>query len=268
MRNHELDEAGEQGGAALRGSQSVRRALDLLSLLASWDRSGGLSLSAMADESGLTRPTVHRLVAELVNAGYVEQGDDKRYRLGTQSHTVGRAAEHRHGLKQQTHESVVRIAKLSEDSAFVSVRSGTHSVCLHREEGAWPVRSHVLQAGDRHPLGIGAAGLALLAAVPRNVAASLIAANEAEIRRRYPQITRAYLLDKYDETRQNGFALNEGMVVQDSWGIAVVVPDAMGEPTLSLSIAAVASRMTPERQPRLVSILREEARRINNQIKA
>ncbi|MFF1553280.1 IclR family transcriptional regulator [Rhodococcus erythropolis] len=255
------------GESVVRGSQSVRRALDVLSLVASWDRTGGLTLSAIAEASGLAKPTAHRIVAELVHSGYLEQAGDRRYHLGPESYTIGSAAEHRYGLKQQSLASVVRLARQSEDSAFVSIRSGTHSVCLHREEGTWPIRSHVLQAGDRHPLGIGAAGLALLAAHPRNLVASLLASNEGEVRRRYPDISTAYLLSQVETTRQSGIAVNEGMVVPDSWGIGIVVRNPAGEPALALSIAAVASRMTSERQGRLSAMLREEASRLSAQLR-
>ncbi|WP_280416690.1 IclR family transcriptional regulator [Nocardia carnea] len=264
MRNDSSGpEAGRAGGGALPGSQSVRRALDLLSMVASFDREGGLSLAELASESGLSKPTVHRLLSELVSTGYLEQADDRRYLLGPEAHTVGSAAERRHGLQQQALASVVRLAQISEDAAFISVRRGTHSVCLHREEGTWPIRSHVLQAGDRYPLGVGAHGMALLAALPPQVASSVMAANAPELAQRYPDLTPDRLLEQAERTRRRGgIAVNEGMVVPESWAIGIAVLDSHGEPALALSIAAISSRLGPERQARLAILLKEEAARL------
>jgi DNA-binding IclR family transcriptional regulator len=262
MRN-DLSRVIDGDSSTIPGTQSVRRALGLLSMIAGHERMGGLSLAELSSESGLSKPTVHRLLGELVRTGYLEQSDNRRYRLGPEAYTVGCAAERRHGLQQQALASVVRLAQVSEDAAFISVRRGTHSVCLHREEGTWPIRSHVLQAGDRYPLGVGAHGLALLAAMPQQEAAAVTAANAAELAETYPNITPDWILQQVDRIRRRGgVAVNEGTVVPDSWAIGIAVPDASGEPAMALSIAAISSRMGPERQARLAILLKEEAARL------
>ncbi|MGW6036517.1 IclR family transcriptional regulator [Gordonia terrae] len=241
----------------------MRRALGLLSLVAAHERRGGLSLTELVSETGLSKPTVHRLLTELVHSGYLEQSEDRRYRLGVESHTIGSAAEGRHGLQQQAMASVIRLAQVSEDAAFISVRRGTHSVCLHREEGTWPIRSHVLQAGDRYPLGVGAHGIALLAALSPQEASAVTAANAAELAANYPTLTPDRILEQADRVRRGGgIALNEGTVVPESWAIGIAVHDAAGNPAMALSIAAISSRLGPDRQARLAILLKEEAARL------
>ena len=245
------------------GTQSVRRALNLLSMVAGHERMGGLSLAELASESGLSKPTVHRLLAELVSSCYLEQSEDRKYRLGSEAYIIGSAAERRHGLQQQALASVVRLAQVSEDAAFISVRRGTHSVCLHREEGTWPIRSHVLQAGDRYPLGVGAHGMALLAAMPPQEASAVTAANAAELAENYPNLTPDWILEQAELVRRRGgVAVNEGTVVPESWAIGIAVPDGSGEPAMALSIAAISSRLGPDRQARLAILLKEEAARL------
>ena len=58
-----------------------------------------------------------------------------------------------------------RLAVRTEESAFLSVRRGDETVCLIREDGAFPIRSFVLSEGVRFPLGVASAGLAILAAL-------------------------------------------------------------------------------------------------------
>ncbi|WP_416061843.1 IclR family transcriptional regulator [Rhodococcus indonesiensis] len=263
MRNDGSDPDTAVGRRHPTGTQSVRRALSLLSLIAGHERAGGLSLAELSSETGLSKPTVHRLLAELVSSGYLEQSEHRRYRLGTEAYLVSSAAEGRHGLRQQALASVVRLAQISEDAAFISVRRGTHVVCLHREEGTWPIRSHVLQAGDRYPLGVGAHGMALLAAMSPQEASAVTAANAAELAQNFPHHTPDWILEQAElARRRGGVAVNEGTVVPESWAIGIAVPDASGTPSMALSIAAISSRMGPDRQSRLALLLREEAARL------
>lgn len=246
------------GADARQGSQSVRRALDLLSLIAGRDSSGGLSVAEAADEAELAKPTIHRLLTELLHAGYVEQGPDRRYRLGPEAYVIGSAAENRHGLQHQAVEAVVRLAAASEDVAFVSVRRGNHFVCVRREEGRWPIRSHVLQVGDRWPIGLGAVGTAFLAAMDPEERSRVVAANEAEFAR-YPRMDAKTVLGLADTAMlRGGIAVNEGLVVDESWGIGLAVPGRDGRPVLVLSIATISSRMLPKRQEWLSEALRKE----------
>ena len=74
-------------------------------------------------------------------------------------------------------------AARSGDTSFLSVRRDAFAVCLHREEGAYPIRTHALEVGDRHPLGVGGGSLAILATL-----------SDAEIERVLPDGGTVHLL--------------------------------------------------------------------------
>jgi DNA-binding IclR family transcriptional regulator len=157
---------------------------------------------------------------------------------------------------------LLRLAQVSEDTVFLSVPSGTESVCLHCEEGAFPIRSHALSVGRRHPLGIGAGSLALLAAMPDHEVERIIAANAKICADKYPVFTPKLLRELVERTRKIGYGLIEALVVPGSYGIGVAVPDYRGQPLAALSIAAIASRMTPARQQELVAAMYAERDRL------
>ena len=46
------------------------------------------------------------------------------------------------------------------------MRRGGEAICLVREDGSFPLRSHVLHEGIRFPLGVAAAGLVILSFLP------------------------------------------------------------------------------------------------------
>jgi len=249
-------------GAGLSGSQSVDRALGLLSLIGR-EPAEGLALGEIVAVSGLNKPTVRRLLLALMRAGLVEQeAQTRRYCLGEEAFVLGVLAARRHGLLEMAMESLRRLSGETRDTSFLTVRRETYAICLHREEGNYPVRTHALQAGDQHPLGVGAGSLAMLAALPDDDVDRIIAANAAVLVERYPAFAPQALRADIEETRRRGFSLNPGRLVASSWGIGRAFHYPDGRVAGAFSIAAIDSRMEPVRQVELSPILAREAARM------
>jgi DNA-binding IclR family transcriptional regulator len=246
----------------ITGAQSVDRALGLLAIVRR-NAEAGIGLSELLVESGLNKPTARRLLLALMRAGLVEQdARNRRYHLGEEAFLMGALAATRHSLLEFTGESLRRISDKSEDSSFFSVRRQNHSVCLQREEGRFPIRTHVLQAGAHHPLGIGAGSMALLADLADEELEHIVAENEAAVAARFPRYTPQVIREQVEATRARGWSLNPGLVLPNSWAIGVVVRYPDGRTAGALSLSAIDSRMGPERQENLAGLLRDEAARL------
>jgi DNA-binding IclR family transcriptional regulator len=235
----------------LPGSQSVDRALRLLALVGR-ETEHGAQLSDIVEESGLNKPTARRLLLALMRAGLVEQEmRTRRYYLGEEAYVLGTLASRRHGLLELSMESLRDLSEITMDTSFVSVRRGNYAVCLHRQEGTYPVRTHALQAGNQHPLGVGAGSLAILAALPDDEIERVLAANGKVLETQYAGYSMEQIREDIARTREHGYSLNPGRIFADSWGLgaAIMLPD--GRVAGALSIAAIDSRMTVERQPEL-----------------
>ena len=57
------------------------------------------------------------------------------------------------------------------------------------------------------------------------------------------------------EARAKGYALNPGMLLPGSWGVGVAIRGQDGRPIGALSIAAVESRLSEDRQQELAELL-------------
>lgn len=67
-----------------QGAQAIRRALAVLRILAA-GREAGVPLAEVVQATGLTRPTVHRIVHVLIEEGIVERNARSgRYAIGNQ----------------------------------------------------------------------------------------------------------------------------------------------------------------------------------------
>ncbi|KEP69301.1 IclR family transcriptional regulator [Thioclava sp. BHET1] len=244
------------------GAQSVDRALSLLPLIGSSPQVG-LGLGTIVEETGLSRPTARRLLLSLMRSGLIEQDPrSKAYRLGEEAFILGTLAAPRFGLVDIAAESVTRLADVTGDTAYLSMRRDTFSICMLKQDGNFPIRVQALQVGFRHPLGIGAGSLAILSALPDPEVEEILTQNTAIIEAEYPRSSIAILRDAVAQTRARGWSLNPGMVLANSWAVghAVTLPD--GRIGGALSVAAIDSRMTPDRQAEIAAHLGAAVHRV------
>lgn len=248
------------------GSQSVDRALGLLSLLA--NLGGAASMSDLIAETGLTRPTIRRLMLALIRAGLVEQDDQSRsYRLGVEAYVIGLVARRNVPLLDLAMDSLYALCDETGESSFLCQRNGVRWDCLFRQDGQFPIRTYALQSGDCHPLGVGAAGLAMLSALPQQDCIKVRQEIRAELDRAYPSYGDAVLDERLAEARAAGVALNPGLNMPNSWGMAVPLLAPGGVVMGALSLAAIDSRMGPDRQPEIARLLKREAEKIEHRLR-
>lgn len=251
---------------AASGTQSVDRALSLLGMIARGPAEG-VGLSVLVSGSGLNKATVRRLLLALIRSGMVEQEPATRlYHLGDEAHVLGALAAERPGLQRLAAESLMRLAQDTGDAAILSVRQGASSLCLARQDGAFPIRTHVLLPGQRHPLGVGAGSLAILAALPDDEVQSVLRANADHLAQGYPQLRPGDLVEQVARTRARGHALNPGLIFEGSWGMGIALRHSDSRLAGALSLAAVESRMRDDRQPELLARLQAEAARIERHL--
>jgi DNA-binding IclR family transcriptional regulator len=254
-------------GQLVAGAQVVARTVQLLKLVSK--RGGGRLIADLVTSSGLTRPTVYRLLSALKATGLIEQdAETKRWYLGPESYVLGMLAATRFNIERIAHQFVLRIADRTAESAFLSIRRGTECVCLLREEGTYPIRTHVLQAGDRLPLGVGSAGLAILAALDDEEVDEAIDANRDQFPRRFSNYTPKLIKQLVTATRETGYAVNQGLLLAGSWGVAAAVRDCSRKPLAALSITAVEARVQGKRVVELGRLLLEEADQLAVQLRS
>lgn len=247
------------------GAQSIQRALTLLNLvgLIAGERREGASLSELASTSGRPKASVHRMLQALIAMGYVERLEEGGYRLGVQSQILGQLAQKSvDPLVTESESSLMRLAELSQDTVFLTLRTGSYSICARREEGFGEIFNNALSVGDRHPLGIGAGSLAILSELSPAEVDAQFEANAEILAERYPKVSVPHLRDIIDQARIDGFVHNPGLFAKGSWAVAVPLRIRGSRPRAALSIASIADRVTGSRVERLVALLRREAKAI------
>lgn len=207
----------------------------------------GLPLSTLASALRLAPSTVHRLLAQLIGEGVARQIEDTRcYALGPVAFELGLAAAQQFDMRAACSPAVERLALQAGDTVYVVIRSGDEAVCIERQEGPSPIRVLTLQIGSRRPLGVGAGGLAILAALPDEERDAVLERVTARIASDHGFTGKA-LRDSLAATRRQGYALIRNRVTPGVTAIGMPFRDSLGRVLGAVSIAAINARMTSAR---------------------
>lgn len=251
----------------VQGAQVVSRIAGLLRIVGR--KPEGSPLVELVRESGLTRPTVHRLLTSLAAEGLLDhEARTGNWVLGPEVLLLGSVASARFPLEDIARPSLRRLAEQTGESAFFSIRRGDETVCLLREEGSFPVRSFVLHEGVRFPLGVASAGTAILAFLPVGEQEQILADWPAHAGKFAEGHTEAVVRANLKRTREVGYSVNPGLVLEGSWGMGAAVFDQAGRPAWALSLTGIEPRFREDRQEFLGRLLMEEAHRITVQLGA
>ena len=141
------------------GVQTLDRAVSILDAIA---REGASSLADLVRETGLARPTAHRLAVALERQALVVRDGDGRFRLGARLVGWGAAAGAALALVEPARAVLQRLSAGTGESAQLYVREGDQRVCVATHERPTGLRDTVA-LGAVMPLTKGSGGRVLIA---------------------------------------------------------------------------------------------------------
>ncbi len=216
--------ADNRGGVARTSAvQTLDRAVALLEAVA---EAGPVSLAALAERTGLTRPTVHRIAGALEAHGLLGRDGEGRFHLGGRIVGWGARAGDTVGLARRAQPVLDALLARTGESAQLYVREGIRRVCIASAERTSGLRDTV-PLGASLPLTAGSGGTVLLAWAPDlDRVAGVDAARVAE--------ARAHGFAASVEEREPGVA-----------SVSAPVHDANGAVVAAISVSGPADRVGP-----------------------
>jgi DNA-binding IclR family transcriptional regulator len=214
---------------------AATRALRVLRFLAS--QADPVTLQAIASAVGLPRSTAYHLLSVMVEEGFVVHlPEEHRYGLGVASFEVGS------GYARQ--EPLQRIARRPLASLVDTVGQSAHLAVLHGRDVLYVLEERapgrpplVTDVGVRLPAHLTASGRAILAALAPSQVRALYPDRSAFVDRHgvgptSPSALRSVLA----ETRQRGYAMEDGEITPGFASVAAVVVDHTGHPTAGVAV--------------------------------
>ncbi len=243
LSNIEIDLKGSFGSSS--SARTVGRAVQLLRLVAS-SQTINLRLIDIAAMASLDKSTAHRLLQRLVHERMLTRDRAHGYRLGPLLYELGLATLPSTNLREVSQTSLQTLALSTGDMVFLVGRSGFESVCLDRIAGNFPIQTMTRAVGDRHPLGVGAGGLAILASLNDSDVRIAVEAVAPQLHRY--KMSKTDLLNAVSSTRlRGGQALDEGSAALGVTAIGRTVFDRARSPVAAVFIASIRTRMTEGR---------------------
>jgi DNA-binding IclR family transcriptional regulator len=160
-----------------------------------------------------------------------------------------------------------RIAERTGDTVFLNVRSGPDVLCIDRKEGTFPIKTLIIEVGNRRPLGVGAGGIALLMPLPDEELERVISANEARLKA-YGSLKPKSILSMVRRSREQGYVITEDIIVRGVSAISLPLGGSDGVPAAAITVACVPSRMPQSRHRELAELLRSEITALENSMRS
>lgn len=238
------------------GTQSIERAVAIVRAIASRGRRG-MRIAEIASTAGLPQATCSRMLQCLLHEGLLDKDEHSgKLFIGPLISELGLLAKSRYRLSELCNPVLCELAATTQDTVYLSERSGLEAVCTARMVGDFPIKALALDLGIRRPLGVGAGGLALLAAMEPDETDAVVRAIGSHYVG-HGHLTVEYMLDAVVQTRERGYSFVENSLMPGTSAVGVVVP---GEGVVAaISVSAISSRLGPERRQEVAGLIERHA---------
>ncbi|MCO5065009.1 MAG: IclR family transcriptional regulator [Rhizobiaceae bacterium] len=155
----------EQSETRKEGGGLVNLVVDTLFALA--EQPEGLSVRAIAEQTGSSRSSTHRILQYLAKNGYTEQNESGSYVVGSRLLQLSARVFGVVPVLQIARSCMTDLVKTINETCYLATYTDGDTFCtyINRVESTHLVR-HIQPLGARIPLNAGAVGKAILAAIP------------------------------------------------------------------------------------------------------
>lgn len=258
-KNDPEPDADAEGGQS-GGVQSVERALTVLEILA---REGNAGVSEIAEEMGIHKSTVSRLMGSLVSRDMVQQNSDRgKYQLGFGILRLASVIPGRLSLVHEARPVLESLAEEFKETVNLAVLRSNYAVNVDQAMGPSTLATYDW-VGSLTPLHATSSGKILLAALSTDERDRILKETGLPARTSRTITSRKELDKDLLDAAGKGYA-----VVREEFEIglnAVAVPVFNHQGTVigSVSISGPAFRFEPEEIPGLIEALKEAGLQIS-----
>jgi IclR family transcriptional regulator, KDG regulon repressor len=203
----------------------------------------GLSVSQVAQRTGLNRVSAHRILATYKAHGFVRQdAPGEPYRLGFKLVELADRVLNESDLVRLAQPVLDDLVERAGETCHLAVLDGAEAVYVAKVESSHAVRL-VSRVGLRLPLYCTGLGKALLAWMEESRAARLIDLQSFERRTERTILSKQALLAELEATRERGYAVDLGENEVGVRCVAAAVRGRDGRPVAAVSVSGPEPRL-------------------------
>ncbi|MBK1787839.1 IclR family transcriptional regulator [Prauserella cavernicola] len=259
-----LDPPDAQAASARRDREvtSVANAMRLIEALGRRE-SGGVS--DLARELALSKPAVDRLLSTLMSAGYVEHvAETRRYRLTMKLVAIANSVKDRTGLIDLARPKLIELAEAFHETVNLATLHQGSIIYADSVPSRQLIRVEPVP-GSEVPAYATALGKAILAHSPDDIRDRYLRDFHPAPYTRFTAGSIAELRERLETTREKGYALDDGELVEEVCCAAAPIIDATGFAVAAISVTTI--RSTFEKSgAQITKAVHEAARSVSEQL--
>lgn len=231
------------------GPNTIGRTMQMLELLAGEPR--GLRITDLANELSLNRAIPHRVLADLIELGYVAQDPrTERYRVTFKLGSLGLRQLETAGTSRWAQDQLDKLAEQTRELVRLAIASGDTLTWVAKAQGSAAALTYDGVSGAQVVLHATASGKAWLATLPAEEVTDILTKHGLDAQTANTETELARVLHELEAARACGYAIvEEEMEVGVSAVAAPIVPpeSSDGRAVATVSIAGPAARLDHER---------------------
>lgn len=241
----------------VEGDTPTLRLFALLEVIAEKDEF--FSLQGLVEETGLPKPTLHRMLQQLENAGIIQRdGDDRHYSSGVRLRNLAEKLLLNSTTHSARHAVLAQLKEEVGESCNLTALSGGEIIYVDRVETEAPLRFY-LHPGSRVPVHCSATGKLFLANMSASQRRRLLG-NVPLTQYTEKTITDFDTLEaELENVKLTGYAIDNEEFLPGLFCVAVLVPAPNGRSNLGIAIQAPIMRLKPEQALHFLPALQRAA---------
>jgi IclR family pca regulon transcriptional regulator len=225
------------------------------------DKRPSLSISEVAELTGLNRATCYRFCQTFRQLGYLEELPDRRFRPGLKAVSLAHSALSSRELPELALPYLERLRADINETVNMGLLDGTEVVYVARVLSDHLI-SLRLYVGSRLPAYAASLGRAMLAFMPEEEAMDIIDRSELVSITSHTIADRQRLLSELRKIREQGYAFNNQEIANGLRGVAAPVLTDDGRPIAAINVSIPHPLKGPEEieevlAPKVIATARE-----------
>ncbi|MEW9108071.1 MAG: IclR family transcriptional regulator [Cytobacillus gottheilii] len=245
--------------------QSLERALTLLNVLSEYPN--GIQITRLAEQVGLSKSTVHRLLSTLIDMNYVSKDTETdKYKIGFQIIYISRNVLNNIELIPISKPFLKKLSSDVNETIHLCMEDKGEVVYIDKIESNQTIRMYS-RIGSRAPMYCTGVGKVLLSGKDQEQFEEIAAKTDFITRTENTIRSRDELKREVETIRAQGYALDNIENEEGIRCIAAPIYDYTGKIIASFSISGPSSRITMQRiDDELQNKVQETSRNISKQL--
>lgn len=242
----------------IEGDTPTMRLFALLEVVAEKDQT--FTLQELVEETGLPKPTLHRMLQQLESVGVLQrESDGRHYSSGVRLRRLASNLLMNNTYHGARHSVLRKLVEEVGESCNLTAFTGSEVVYLDRMETAAPLRFY-LHPGSRVPAYCSSSGKLFLAQMSPAQRRRLLLANMPLTKyTNKTEVDPVRLEQELETVRRNGYAIDDEEFLPGLLCVAVLVPSPTGRSNLAVAIQAPIMRLTHEKALHFLPALQRAA---------